>query len=606
MTSRGSSASVTPALVRRMAGLFKPYWLWLLVGLLLSALFGLTEPLLLQLLKPILDHGSKEAAGEPLSYAIPAVIISLALLRGLFLFSSTYLLDRVSETMKRSLMAHTLRHTLQMPLSYFDQEDSAVLLRKVAHHVSALKDAFLAVMSPFVQGTAKMIGYIALLLYTEWQLALIFLVVMPVLGLVMAKYARRWRDLYRRADEAEGGFGQYLIEIFRAARVVKAFGAEQAESERYARHLAGLYGVGMRARIAVNVARVAVQVCVALTFALAILAGIHYYNEGRMTVGELGVFTGALLLMPIAIRRVTDVVPRFYAVARSAEVVFALLDEQTEAGLSGAEAEGLSEIKGAIEFREVSFSYRGSSTKALDRLNLSIAGGEKTALIGKTGSGKSTLISLLLRLYDPSEGEVLLDGRSLKRLSLGELRSQFSWVTQEPYLFSGSFASNIAYPDSRIDMERVRKAAAQADLSGFVESLPEGYNAGIGEAGVRLSGGQRQRLSIARAFYRASPILLLDEITSALDSITESNIIQSLRELSRNRTVIVISHRLSAIHDVNRIVLLDQGRIECQGTHDELLAESGAYRRLCAAQQVDLPLRSDGADPAPEKGAKNS
>jgi len=581
-----------PTPTRRMLALFKPYSGWLFWGIAFGILFGLTEPLLLQLLKPILDHGSEGQGGEPLSYLVPAAIIGLSLLRGFLLFASTYLLDRVSETLKRDLQASTLRHTLQLPLSYFGEEDSAILLRKIAVHVTALKDFFLTVASPFVQGVAKVIGYAVLLVYTQWQLALIFLVVMPALVLIMARYAKRWRILYRRLDEEEGGFGQYLIEIFRSVRVVKAFGAEEAESRRYSQRLGRLYGIGMRARIAVSVARIGIQVTVAFMFAAAILAGIYFYNEGEMTIGDLGVFTGALLLMPVAIRRITDIPPRYAQVARSAEVVFDLLDQRAEH--DAPDAIPLDRPKGGIELRGVSFTYPRASSKALDGIDLAVAPAEKVALVGRSGSGKSTLISLLLRLHDPDEGTVLVDGADARQVRLGDLRGMFSWVTQEPHLFSGSIADNVAYPSAPVDPDRLAESARLAGLEEFAASLPEGLDSKIGEGGAKLSGGQRQRLSIARAFYRDAPVLLLDEISSALDSVTEAGIYANLRRFSRDRTVIVISHRLSPIREIERIVILDEGRIEAQGTHAELLETSESYRRMCATQ--DLGSAGAGRD----------
>ncbi len=570
--------------VRRLAGLFKPYRLWLTLGVLFSILFGLTEPLLLQLLKPLIDHESEAGKGMPLSYFIPVAIILLAFLRGLLLFLSNYLLDRVSESMKRDLQSASLRHTLSLPLSYFDAEDSAVILRRVAHHVAVLKDAFTTVISPCVQGLAKMLGYVGLLLYTEWRLALAFLFIMPVLALVMNRYARRWRVLYRRLDEAEGGFSQYMVEIFRSARIVKAFGAENAESERYARHLKRIYGIGFRSHIAVNVARVGIQLLIASAFALAVAAGISFYNEGRLTIGALSVFVGSLLLMPIAIRRVTDIGPRFFVLMRSCDVVFELLDTGPERDVE--QAKPMDRSKGGISFRNVSFSYPGKRLPAVSGISLEIAPGEKVALVGSSGSGKSTLLSLLLRFYFPSEGEVLIDGHDISQVSRDDVRKQFSWVTQEPHLFSGDIVSNIAYPDSEPVLAKVKEAVSFAEMDSFVSELPDGLKTDIGEGGVKLSGGQRQRLSIARAFYRNSPILLLDEISSALDSVTETSIYGSFQAISKGRTVIFISHRLSPVQDVDKIVLLDQGRVSAIGTHDELLVSSELYREFCSTQKV--------------------
>lgn len=571
--------------VRRLAAHFKAYWKWLALGLAFSVLFGLTEPLILWLLQPIIDQEGAAVEDGRLSYWIPAAIILLALLRGVLLFASEYLLGRVSESVKRDLQARTLGHTLLLPLSHFDREDSGVMLRQVAHHVARLKDAFVTVFSPAAQSLAKVLGYTGLLFYLEWRLALAFVVVVPALGAVMSRYARRWRVLYRRLDEAEGGFAQYLIEIFRSVRIVKAYGAEEAERGRYSSHLGRLYGIGMRARIAVSLARVLIQMCVAAAFAAAIAAGISFHNSGEVTVGELAVFIGSMLLMPIAIRRLTDMVPRFYDLMRSCDAVFDLLDAEPER--DRGDAAPLTGVKGDISLRGVSFAYPGAARPALSAVDLDIRAGERVALVGRSGSGKSTLVSLLLRMHDADEGTITVDGADVRSVRRADLRRAFSWVTQEPHLFSGDIATNIAYPDLRFDRARVERAAEQAGMSDFVEALPDGLGTDIGEVGSRLSGGQRQRLSIARAFYRGSPVLLLDEISSALDSVTEARINENLRRFQAGRTIIVISHRLASVQDVDRIVLLDGGRVACEGTHRELLEASPAYRDFCETQQVE-------------------
>lgn len=593
---RGDDQAVDWARVRRLAALFRSHWRWLAAGLAFSVLFGLTEPLVLWLLQPIIDQEGAATDDGGLSYLIPAAIVGLALLRGALLFASEYLLGRVSEGVKRDLQARTLGHTLRLPLAHFDREDSGVMLRQIAHHVALIKDAFVTVFSPCAQSLAKVAGYTGLLFYLEWRLALAFVVVMPALGVLMSRYARRWRALYRRLDEAEGGFAQYLIEIFRSVRIVKAYNAEEAERARYSSHLGRIHGIAMRARVAVSVARVGIQLCVALAFAAAIAAGISFHNSGEVTIGEFAVFVGSMLLMPIAIRRLTDMVPRFFELMRSCETVFALLDAEPEA--DGAGARPLKVARGDISFRDVWFAYPGAAGPALSAVGLDIRAGERVALVGPSGSGKSTLVSLLLRMHDPTRGSITVDGVDIASVRRADLRRGFSWVTQEPHLFSGSIASNIAYPDAAFDRARVEAAAERADLAGFVRGLPDGLDSAVGEAGTRLSGGQRQRLSIARAIYRDAPALLLDEISSALDSLSEARINEGFRAFQAGRTIIVISHRLAPVQDVDRIVLLEEGRVACAGTHREMLEGSATYRAFCETQRVDAP----GAAPGPAPG----
>jgi subfamily B ATP-binding cassette protein MsbA len=577
----------------RLMRYVRPYWRVFALSIVTMALGAATEPVLPALMKPLLDV-TLVARNHTHAYLVPLAIIGIFVARGALGFVSSYTLAWVSNKVVLDLRNAMFARMLMLPTRYYDDNNSAVLVSKVSHEVSGVTSAATGVLTVLVRDTLAVAGLLGWLVWLNWRLTLVTLIIAPGVAFVVRTFSKRMRRMSREALRAQAEFMHVAQETINCHREVKIFGGQEYEARRFERSNQKQRGFNMRQTVAASGTTPIVQIFMSIAVAVIISMALQQSAANELSVGDFVSFLTALLLLLAPIKHLTEVSAPLQRGLASAESVFELLDERPE------ENEGtrvLPRARGQVRYEGVSFAYPGAGREALDDVNVSIEPGETIALVGPSGGGKTTFVSLLPRFYDVTGGRILIDGIDTREITLESLRANVALVSQNVTLFNDSVAANIAYGRaggaSRSELEATARAAHALD---FIREMPEGFDTLIGEDGVRLSGGQRQRLAIARALLKDAPILLLDEATSALDSESERHVQAALTELMRGRTTIVIAHRLSTIEHADRIVVLQRGRIVEIGNHAELLARNGVYARLYriqfALEQEDTPAEA--------------
>jgi subfamily B ATP-binding cassette protein MsbA len=565
----------------RLLGYLRPYWKAFALAVAGMVLTAATEPMFPALMKPLLD-GSFVQKDPAVLYWVPAALVGLFLLRGALTFFTSYALAWVSNHIIVDLRNDLFKRLLSLPTRFFDNHSSGELLSKVAYDVAGVNAAATTVLTVLVRDTLAVIGLLGWLLYLNWQLTLITLIIAPGVALVIKLTSRRLRHMSLESMRVMGEVTHVLEESIECHKVVKIFGGQPYEAKRFDRANQSMRGFNMRQSIAASVTAPMVQLFAAVALAIIIAIAIEQSAADKFTVGEFVSFITAMLMLLTPIKHLADVNAPLQRGLAAAESVFALMDELPEPD-EGRTAIGRS--RGQIRYEHVSFAYPGSTRPALEDVSLEVASGQTVALVGPSGAGKTTLVNLLPRFYSATGGRILLDGVPVDELTLASLRQNIALVSQDVVLFNDSVAANIAYGAmGEVPREAIERAAAMAHALDFIREMSEGFDTLIGENGVRLSGGQRQRLAIARAFLKDAPVLVLDEATSALDSEAERHIQAALAELMQGRTTLVIAHRLSTVERADRIVAMSRGRIVESGTHAELLARNGLYARLYRIQ----------------------
>ena len=570
-------------LYARLLGYLRPHahvFALSVVGMMLAAA---TEPLFPALIKPLLDGGFGTRGAPALSPALFAgAILGVFLLRGVLTFSSSYCLQWVSHRLVLDLRGVMFSRLIRFPTRYFDDQSSGVLLSKVAYDVTNVTTAATNVITVAVKDTITIVGLLAWLLYLNWKLTLIALLVGPAIAWFVRILSRRLRRMSRGAQEAMGGMVHVLEETIACHKVVKVFSGQEYEARRFARASQLLRGFYMRLVIPEALTTPVTHMLAAVAFSIIIYVAMHESLANRATVGEFASFLTAMLMLLAPLKRITEINSPLQRGLAAAESVFGMIDTPVEEDRGTV---ALGRARGEVVYEKVSLTYATRTEPALSGIDLEIRPGETLALVGGSGGGKTSLVNLLPRFYTPTSGRVLLDGHDLQSLTLESLRANIALVSQEIVLFNDSIYANIAYGAMNGAPERdVIAAAEAAHAMSFIRELPEGLATEIGESGLRLSGGQRQRLAIARALLKNAPLLILDEATSALDSESERQVQAALETLLRGRTTIVIAHRLSTIERADRIVVLERGSIVEAGRHAELLAREGTYARLYRIQ----------------------
>jgi subfamily B ATP-binding cassette protein MsbA len=471
---------------------------------------------------------------------------------------------------------------LTLPTHYYDDQSSGTLIAKVTYGINDFTGAATNVLTALVRDTLTILGLLAFLLYLDWKLTLIALAVGPLIVAVVRLFGTRLRAASRRGYSAMGLISHILEETIGAHKVVKIFGGQRYEAQRFEDVSKEFRQAAMRESMAASATVPLTQVASATALAIIIYVALLQSADSQITVGGFVSFITAMLMLLSPVKRLTEVNAPLQRGLTAAENIFGLLDQPAEEDLGTTL---LPRARGEIRFEAVSFSYADAQRPALHEVSLHVPAGQTLALVGPSGSGKTTLASLLPRFYQPGRGNILIDGRDTQSLTLESLRASIALVSQDVVLFNDSVAANIAYGSSGGAVESDIVAAAKAAHAwDFIRQMPHGLQTTVGENGVKLSGGQRQRLAIARAFLKNAPILILDEATSALDSESERQIQAALEQLIQGRTTLVIAHRLSTVEHADRIVVLDKGRIVEQGRHDELLATNGMYTHLYRLQ----------------------
>lgn len=562
-------------LYKRLLGYVKPHWRAFALAVVGFVIYAASSTALAEMMKRLIDGIQNPDAD--FRFFLPLFVVLMFASRGLGTFLSTYFMAYVGRYVIHTLRCDVFAHLLHLPGRFFDQHSSGHLVSRVTYHVEQVAGAATNAVTIILREGLFVVGLVGYLFWTNWMLTLLFLGVTPIIAGVVSYVSKRFRRISKRIQHSMGDVTHVASEALSGYRVVRTHGAEAYEKQRFERVSEENRRQSMKEAMTRAVSSPVVLMLVAISMALLVWLAMAPSLMENMTPGEFVAFITAAALMIKPVRQLTEINSEIQKGIAAASELFGLLDltpEQDEGSLIP------SKLTGNVVIENVSFRYGDDQPSVLHNVNLNVAPGELVAIVGRSGSGKSTLVSLLPRFYRPSEGQILIDGVNADEYALGPLRQNIALVSQQVTLFNASIADNIAYGVADPDPAAIKAAAEAAYASEFIEKLPESYATVVGENGVMLSGGQRQRLAIARAIFKDAPILILDEATSALDTESERYIQKALEHVCKGRTTLVIAHRLSTIERADRILVMDQGRIIEQGTHQALLEKGGAYAAL--------------------------
>jgi ATP-binding cassette, subfamily B, bacterial MsbA len=598
--------------VKRLIRFIRPYTFRFFAALVLMAVVGACEGLMALLIKPVFDRvlTPQQTAAPVLLFKLPfgghalylqdlvphrvhsawamvaVAIIGVTLIKGLSEYFATYFINFIGQSVVRDLRNLLYSKIIKQSLTFFSKNTTGKLMSAVTNDIDKIQSAVSQVSADALKQSFTLVGLLAVIFYVDWRLALASLILVPLVVYPSANIGRYIRASSRSSQDKMADINNILQETFSGIRIVKAFGMESFEYYKFRAATKRLLKVNLRWVRAYALNSPLMELVGAITIAGLLLYARNEIVHHARTMGAFLAFLYAIIKMYEPIKRLTGVHNAYQQAVGASEEVFRYLDVASEIPEDPTGIE-LPRFSREIAFESVDFAYLKESP-LLQRVNLRIRKGEVVAIVGSSGAGKTTLANLIPRFFDVSRGRILFDGQDIRRVRVSSLRSQIAMVTQETVLFNDTVFNNIAYGQSAVSEADVMEASGAALAHDFIMEMPDGYQTMIGERGQRLSGGQRQRIAIARAILKNSPLLILDEATSELDTESELLVQRALMNLMAGRTVLVIAHRLSTVRRADRIVVLDRGTISEIGTHEDLVTRGGLYQRLHELQFVDV------------------
>jgi len=595
-------------LYRRLLQLVKPYWVKLVLAMVCMIFVSLLTASQALLVKPAMDGVFFKKEGIPpvvkniiiqlhledlllkkdmeMLLLLPIAIILLFLVKGAFDYGQAYLMNFVGLRVVADIRQRLYDHLQNLSLSFFTRTPTGILISRITNDVNLVQGSVSNAITGLIKDAVTILGLTAVVFYRDWKLGLIAFIIFPIAIIPIKEFGKRLRKFSRKGLQRMGSLTTFLHETITGNRIVKAFTMEEYEKRRFAEENERYFKIFLK-RVKIRaLSHPLMELLGGIGIAVIIWVGGYSVVRGDVTPGTFFSFMTALLMLYAPVRNLNKVNLEVQEGLAAAARIFELLDTVTEVR-EEKDALSLPPISKGIEFKEVTFKY--DSAPVLKAISLHVRAGEIIAIVGMSGAGKTSLVNLLPRFYDVEEGRILIDGFDIRKVNLKSLREQIGLVTQQTILFNDTVRNNIAYGSLLRSDQEIIEAAKAANAHGFIQRFPQGYDTVIGEGGVKLSGGERQRISIARAILKNAPILILDEATSSLDSDSETEVQIAMDSLMRGRTVFVIAHRLSTIRNAHRIIVLSDGGIVEEGTHEALMALNGKYRRL-----YDLQFRDDG------------
>ncbi len=566
---------------KRLLGYVRDRKLGLVGGIIGMLGYAAVDTTFVYSIKPLIDQGLNGNDSSVLKW-MPFFVLGIVALRGCAAFLSNYCMAWVGNHVVMRLQQQVFSHLMAMPMSFFDRQNTGNLLSKVTYDAGQVSSAASSTLVSLVREGATVIGLLGLMFWHSWQLSVIFLVVGPLVGILISIISRRFRKISRHIQQAVGDITTSTEQMLKGHKEVLMFGGQEVEDKRFYQVSNRMRQQTMKMVAADAIGSPIVQMVASVALAVFLYVATIDSVKATLTAGTFTVMVTSMMMLLKPLKSLTDVNNQFQRGITACQSLFGLLDSTPEQDTG---TRTLERARGEIEFRNVTFTYPTKETPALRNISFKVEAGKSVALVGRSGSGKSTIASLLTRFYNIEEGEILLDGVNIREYRLSELRKQYALVSQHVHLFNDSVANNIAYAaEEKYSRDEIKQAARIAHADDFVSKMPEGYDTVIGENGASLSGGQRQRIAIARALLRDSPVLLLDEATSALDTESERHIQAAIDELCKARTSLVIAHRLSTIEKADEILVIDEGHIVERGNHQTLMDMHGTYAQLRAIQ----------------------